>query len=124
MISGQVPGVAAAVIRDGKLDRYLCRGVRHTLAPAAINEHTVFDAASLSKPVFALTVLPLVDSCQLELQSTLSDHLPEYLSGDLQASLETSAQKMGQLEFTAFEPARYDPNAAIKLPDLPKGTVN
>src|SRR5260221_1073676 len=86
MMSGQVPGVAAAVIRDGKFDRYLCRGVRHTLAPAAIDEHTVFEAASLSKPVFAFTVLQLADSGRLELQSTLSDHLPEYFSGDLQAS--------------------------------------
>jgi CubicO group peptidase (beta-lactamase class C family) len=86
LISGQVPGVAVAVIRDGKLDRYLCRGVQHTPAPAAIDEHTLFEAASLSKPVFAFIVLQLVDSRRLELRSTLSDHLPEHVSGDLQAS--------------------------------------
>ncbi len=81
-----VPGMASAVIRNGRLDRYICCGTRSAQSPSPVDEDTVFDAASLSKPVFAHVVLQLTDQGYLLLDAPLSHYLPRYVSGDARAT--------------------------------------
>lgn len=81
-----VPGIASVLIRDGRLERTICRGVRDVRSSAPIDENTVFDAASLSKPVFAHAVLQLADQGILSLDVPLVDYLPSYMPFDRRAS--------------------------------------
>lgn len=82
LASGFVPGLALAILRGGKLDEAFGAGLRQAGRPAAVDADTVFDAASLSKPVFAHLVLQLVDQGRLSLDQPLAALLPGYLPDD------------------------------------------
>lgn len=64
-------------------------GVTDTETEAEVDTDTIFDAASLSKPVFAYAVLQLVDAGSLSLETKLSDWVPEYVRDDSRARLAT-----------------------------------
>jgi CubicO group peptidase (beta-lactamase class C family) len=81
-----VPGAALAIVRGGDLTEFASYGVRHVRRPVPIDEWTVFDAASLSKPVFAYLVLQLVDQDRCRLDSLLGERLPDYIQGDPRSS--------------------------------------
>jgi len=81
-----VPGASLAIIRGGRIAEVVSCGVRHSRSPLSVDENTVFDAASLSKPIFAQVVLQLVDQGQLTLDTLLVDQLAGYIATDPRAS--------------------------------------
>lgn len=81
-----VPGASLAIIRGGRIAEVVSCGVRHSRSPLSVDENTVFDAASLSKPIFAQVVLQLVDQGQLTLDTLLVDQLAGYIANDPRAS--------------------------------------
>jgi CubicO group peptidase (beta-lactamase class C family) len=79
-----VPGLSLALIRDGKTYWVHGFGVRDAKSEQAVTDETIFEAASLSKPVFAYGVLKLVDQGKLDLDTPLTKYLPKpYIDGDL-----------------------------------------
>jgi CubicO group peptidase (beta-lactamase class C family) len=83
MKKGTVPGVVIAVIRGGKTTWVHGFGVKNTASGQPVTAETVFEAASLSKPVFAYGVLKLVDQGKLALDVPLTTYLPKpYIDGD------------------------------------------
>jgi CubicO group peptidase (beta-lactamase class C family) len=86
---GRVPGLAFAVIRDGKIVETKGVGVRDISTSAPVDQNTIFEAASLSKPVFAYAVLQLVDAGALSLDAPLAKYVPDYVKDDPRAALIT-----------------------------------
>jgi CubicO group peptidase (beta-lactamase class C family) len=83
MKMGGVPGLALAVIRGGKTSWVHGFGVKDTKTRQPVTEETVFEAASLSKPVFAYGVLKLVEQGKLGLDVPLTTYLSKpYIAGD------------------------------------------
>jgi len=73
---GDVPGLSVALVRDGSLAWYHGFGVKDSKTKEPVTDDTVFEAASLSKPVFAYAVMKLVDSGQFDLDKPLREYLP------------------------------------------------
>lgn len=70
-----VPGMSIALIRDGKMIWSKGFGVSNVVTRKPVTTTTIFEAASLSKPVFAYAVLRLVDEGKLDLDTPLNRYL-------------------------------------------------
>lgn len=75
MKAADVPGVSAALVRDGKIVWSKGFGVQNADAADPVTNETVFEAASLTKVVFAYGVLKLVDEGKLDLDTPLNKYL-------------------------------------------------
>ncbi len=66
-----VPGAAIAVVDRGKLAWSRSFGVKNILTRDPVGEDTLFEAASMTKPVFAYVVMRLADEKRLDLDKPL-----------------------------------------------------
>lgn len=77
-----VPGVAVAVVEEGELAWEGAFGVRSARQKDKVNAETVFEAASLSKPVFAYAVLLLAERGVIDLDTPLTTYMKrQYVEG-------------------------------------------
>lgn len=70
----KVPGVSVAVIHKGRIEWARGYGVK-SIGGAAVDENTLFQAASISKPVFALAVMRQVEAGKLDLDTNVNEYL-------------------------------------------------
>lgn len=68
-----VPGIAMATLKACEPDEAVVAGRASLHPPAAVTPVTVFEAASLSKPVFAWLVMQLVDEKRIDLDRPMAD---------------------------------------------------
>jgi CubicO group peptidase (beta-lactamase class C family) len=80
-VQGQygVPGVAVAVVRDGKVILLKGYGVRAFGKPDAVDKDTIFQLASMSKMFTAAALGTLVDDQKLDWDDPVYQHLPEFV---------------------------------------------
>jgi CubicO group peptidase (beta-lactamase class C family) len=74
MAALHVPGVSIAVIHEGKIEWARGFGVT-SVGGSPVTPETLFQAASISKPVAAMAVLRLVQSGKLSLDTDVNDYL-------------------------------------------------
>lgn len=71
-----IPGLSMAIVKDGDIVWSATFGVRDSNSKEPVKADTVFQAASLSKPVFAYCVMKLVEEKILKLDTPLAEYLP------------------------------------------------
>ncbi|HEX6431233.1 MAG TPA: serine hydrolase, partial [Niastella sp.] len=72
----KIPGVTLALIKEGKLVYHKTYGVRNTMTGEKVDENTLFEAASITKPVFAFAVERLAERGVINLDKPLYEYLP------------------------------------------------
>ena len=72
----RVPGVSLAIITDGRILYSKKYGVKNAVTKSALEADTVFEACSLTKPVFAFAVNRLVEKGVLDFQTPLYKYKP------------------------------------------------
>lgn len=76
MKEADVPGLSIALVRGGELVWHHGFGVMNSKTKEPVTDNAVFEAASLSKPVFAYAVMKLVDAGRFDLDKPLNHYLP------------------------------------------------
>lgn len=82
MSKARIPGLSIAVIRDGKIVWTGAFGVKSAATSVPCDEGTIFEAASLTKPLFAYLALLYVADGKLDLDTPLINYLPEQVIVD------------------------------------------
>lgn len=78
-----VPGVSVALIHDGEVAWRGAYGRLRSDKAIPVTQESIFQAASISKPVFAIGVMKLVESGMLDLDTPLQTYLDEpWLEGE------------------------------------------
>jgi CubicO group peptidase (beta-lactamase class C family) len=78
MVYYRTPGVSMAVINDGEIEWARGFGLRQWGSPEPVTEETLFQAGSISKPIFALAVMRLVEDGHLDLDEDVNAYLTSW----------------------------------------------
>lgn len=78
MAKKAIPGVSIAVLEDGEVAWAAGFGVREAGRTDPVTPHTLFQAASISKPVTALAVMRFVQEGRLDLDADVNSYLTSW----------------------------------------------
>ena len=76
MEAENVPGLSLAIINDGKVVYHIVKGYEDLEKKNKVTKKTIFEGASLSKPMFAYFVMGFVEEGRLDLDKPLYQYLP------------------------------------------------
>ncbi|HUW54308.1 MAG TPA: serine hydrolase [Rhodanobacter sp.] len=78
----EVPGIAVAIVKDGKVVMAQGFGVREIGKPDRVDEHTLFAIASNTKAFTAASLQMLAEQGKLKMDDRVIDHLPWFRMSD------------------------------------------
>lgn len=73
-----VPGVSIAVVRDGKIKWAKGYGIANSETGSKVDENTLFQAGSISKPIAALSALKLWEEGKVDLDTDVNTYLTNW----------------------------------------------
>lgn len=73
-----VPGLSIAVVKDGELRWAKGYGIANTKNGKPVDENTIFQAGSISKPLAALAALKLIQEGKLDLDTDVNTYLKDW----------------------------------------------
>jgi beta-lactamase class C len=114
LTAAKIPGAGVAVVKNGRL--YFAGGIgqRKAGSTEAVDAHTQFRIASVSKPLAAMTVLSVRDSGRLNLNKSVTDYAPSF---KLLPPHDPSLIKVGHLiSHTAGLADFYEPDCKTEGP--------
>lgn len=82
----QIPGVSLAITSPAGDIVTQAAGVTNKATPQAVTDTTVFEAASLSKPVFAYLIIKMAERGELDLDRPLHEYVSEFGPPEMRAS--------------------------------------
>ena len=116
----QLPALAAAVIRRGKIIAASAVGVRRLGKDTPVTREDRFHLGSIAKPMTATLVARCVDAGEVAWSTTLADMFPE-LAGTMQPAYRevTVAQLLAHLSGMPYQPTTPESVTDARGPDAP-----
>ncbi|MFC1541031.1 serine hydrolase domain-containing protein [Candidatus Latescibacterota bacterium] len=74
----QTPGISIAVINEGKVEWSRGFGVKDWDTQEPVNQNTLFQVASVSKPITALAIMKLKESNSIDLDKDVNEYLKSW----------------------------------------------
>jgi len=112
----RVPAVSIAVLHKGRIEWARGFGVTRWGGPP-VTDRTLFQAASISKPVFALAVMRLADTGKVNLRANVNDYLTSWKVPDSPITRQAPVTLRALLSHTAGITAQgfrgYEPKAPL-----------
>ncbi|MCP4896766.1 MAG: serine hydrolase, partial [bacterium] len=92
-----IPGMSFALIRNGSIAWLHEFGVKDADSGESVEQDTVFEAASLSKPIFAYGVMKLVQEGKLDLDKPFLDFVSREFLERKDLAYKTEDERLGKL---------------------------
>jgi len=73
-----IPGISVAIINNFEVVWSKGYGIADTETKQPVDENTIFQAASISKPVTAMAVMKMVQDCKLDLDKNINTYLTSW----------------------------------------------
>ena len=73
-----MPGLSIAIVNNGSVVYHRTLGVKNAQSGELIDKQTAFEAASITKSVFAYYIMRMVDEGVIDLDTPLHEYLPNY----------------------------------------------
>lgn len=115
MLKQHIPGVALAVIKDGKVIKLSGYGLANVETGLPVTGETVFKIGSISKPIIAMGIMLLVESGDISLEDKVSKFLRQAPGSWSEITIRHLLSHTSGIvrEAPGYDPAKSQPDADV-----------